>query len=673
MSRVLDRRQLLRGAAATGGSLAVASYMPAWAQPVSGGIARPLPTVSGEDITLRVAHQMMTIDGKQSHAIGINGTVPAPLIRLREGQNVRLHIVNELEEETSIHWHGLLLPFQMDGVPGIAFPGIPAGKTFTYEFPIIQSGTYWYHSHSGLQEQEGHYGPIVIDPKGTDPVAFDREHVVVLSDHSFKHPHYLFDRLKKESGYFNRQRQTLASLLAGKDQPLKERLMWGKMRMDPTDVADVTGSTYTYLVNGHGPKDNWTALFKPGERVRLRFINASSMTTFNVRIPGLPMTIVAADGLNVRPIEIEEFQFGPAETYDAIVTPPDMRAYTLVGESVDRSGMARATLAPREGMAAEVPPLRPRPLATMKDMGMGSHDMGNMDHGSMQGMNYGATSEAAAGSMAGMDHGAMGHGASAGAMQGMDHSQMNHGAMGAAAGGAGQDFGHAQHGGKADGGGMAGMSQPQPQGGAMAGMDHGSGAMPGMGGMDMAGMDMNMRDFSNAPGVTKGPGVQTISPMPVDRTGDPGQGLENVGHRVLTYRDLVALDRNPDTRAPEREIKLHLTGNMERYMWGFDGEKLSENPDPITLLHGERVRVTLINDTMMGHPIHIHGHFFDLVTGKGAYAPRKHTVLVQPGGTVSWDVTGEEGDWAFHCHMLYHMHAGMMRVVQVRRAEEAAA
>ena len=645
MSRVLDRRQVLRGATLAGSGLALSAYMPAWAQPVSAGIAKPLPTVSGDDITLKIAHQMMMIDGRQSHAIGINGTVPAPLIRLREGQNVRLRVVNELDEETSIHWHGLLLPFQMDGVPGIAFPGIPARSTFTYEFPIIQSGTYWYHSHSGLQEQEGHYGPILIDPKNPDPVQFDREHVIVLSDHSFQHPHYLFDRLKKESGYFNRQRQTLGGLLAGKDQPLKERLMWGKMRMDPADVADVTASTYTYLVNGHGPKDNWTALFRPGERVRLRFINASSMTTFNVRIPGLPMTIVAADGLNVRPVQIDEFQFGPAETYDAIVTPPDMRAYTLVGESVDRSGMARATLAPREGMAAEVPPLRKRPLATMKDMGMGGHDMSTMDHGPMKGMGSGATG-AQVGSMAGMDHSGMDHGAGAGSMQGMDHSQMNHGAAGAAAGG-------------------------------MAGMDHGSGAMPGMtDGQPMAGMDMgsmNMRDFSKAPGVKKGPGVQTISAMPIDRTGEPGQGLENVGHRVLTYRDLIALDRNPDTRAPEREIKLHLTGNMERYMWGFDGEKLSESPDPITLLHGERVRVTLINDTMMGHPIHIHGHFFDLVTGKGAYAPRKHTVLVQPGGTVSWDVTGEEGDWAFHCHMLYHMHAGMMRVVQVRKAGEAAA
>ncbi len=518
MSPLLDRRQLLRGAT-LGGALTMAC--PAWAQSGSLGTATPLPSVSGDDITLTIGHAMRRIDGRAAHAIGINGTSPAPLVRLREGQKARINVVNTLDEPSSIHWHGLLLPFQMDGVPGISFPGIAPRSSFTYEFPVIQSGTYWYHSHSGLQEQEGLYGPIVIDPREADPAAFDREHVIVLSDHSFRHPHVLFDRLKKEPGYFNRQRQTLAGLLAGRDQSEKERAMWGAMRMDPADIADVTGSTYTYLVNGHGPEDNWTALFTPGERVRLRFINASAMTTFNVRIPGLRMRIVAADGLNVQPVEIDEFQFGPAETYDAIVVPGDGNAYTLVGESIDRSGMARATLAPRIGMTAAVPPLRLRPLATMQDMGM--------DHGSMAGMDHGA-----------MDHAAMGHAA------------------------------------------------PTPAAGH-----------------DMA--DMKMRDFSGAPQVRKGPGVQTISPMPVDRTGDPGQGLEDVDHRVLTYRDLVALERNPDTRAPDREVRLHLTGNMERYMWGFDGEKLSENPDPIALRHGERVRVTLINDTMMGHPIHLHG------------------------------------------------------------------
>ncbi|MDR6851733.1 MULTISPECIES: copper resistance system multicopper oxidase [unclassified Sphingomonas] len=596
MSLLLSRRNLLRGATLGGGSLALAPWFPAWAQPVSAGIVQALPSVSGEDIRLRIAHQMMTIDGRESHAIGINGTIPGPLIRLREGQNVRLHVENALDEDSSIHWHGLILPFHMDGVPGVSFPGIKPRSTFTYEFPVKQAGTYWYHSHSGLQEQLGHYGPIVIDPAGTDPIASDREHVVVLSDHSEMHPHIIFKKLKQQGGYFNYQKQTLADQLRGEGQSAKDRLDWGKMRMDPTDVSDVTGSTYSYLVNGHGPRDNWTALFTPGERVRLRVVNASAMTTFNVRIPGLKLTIVQADGLNVRPVQVDEFQIAVAETYDVIVEPSDDRAYTLVGESVDRSGMARATLAPRAGMAAAVPPLRKRPIATMKDMGMG-----------------------------GMDHGAM---AGAAATPGAGDCPPEHAAMGhctPAAGGAAE------------------------AGGGMAGMDH------------------SMRDFAVAPGVKKTPTVQTISPMPMDRTGEPGQGLADVGHKVLVYRDLIAVDRNPDVRAPDRAMRIHLTGNMERYMWAFDGEKLNEVKNPIPFLQDERVRVTLVNDTMMGHPIHLHGHFFELVTGHGEYAPRKHTVQVQPGGTVTFDVTTDAvGDWAFHCHMLYHMHAGMMQVVTVR-------
>jgi FtsP/CotA-like multicopper oxidase with cupredoxin domain len=559
----LSRRDLMRGAAFAGGGAALLSHLPAWAQPVSAGMA-PLPTVSGEDITLRIARQSLKVDGRPSRAIGINGTVPGPLIRLREGQPVRLHVQNALDEDSSIHWHGLLLPAQFDGVPGVSFPGIPAHSTFTYEFPIRQAGTYWYHSHSGFQEQLGLYGPIVIDPADADPVAFDREHVVVLSDHSRMAPETILRKLKQQPGYFNYHRQTLAGLLAGRGQSLAERLEWGAMRMDPTDIADVTGAVYTFLVNGHGPGDNWTALFTPGERVRLRVINASAMTTFNVRIPGLPLTIVQADGNNVRPIEVDEFQIGVAETYDVIVTPPDDRAYALIGESIDRSGLARATLAPRAGMAAPVPPLRTPPVATMRDMGM---DMSGMDH-------------------------------------------------------AGHD------------------------------------------------MSMGMRDFANAAQVERNPGVQTISPMPVDRTGEPGQGLEDVGHRVLVYRDLVALDRNPDPRAPARSVDVHLTGNMERFMWSFDGVKMSDKMEPLPFFHNERVRVNLINDTMMGHPIHLHGHFFELVTGHGDHAPRKHTVIVQPGGKVSFDLTADAlGDWAFHCHLLYHMEAGMMRVVSVRARE----
>jgi len=650
MSPVLTRRDLIRGASLAGGGLALSAWMPAWAQPVSTGIATPLPTVSGNDIELKIAQQMMTIDGRKMRAIGVNGTVPAPLIRLREGQTVRLHVTNDLDEDSSIHWHGVLVPPQFDGVPGISFPGIRPKSTFVYEFPIIQNGTYWYHSHSGLQEQLGHYGPIVIDPAGVDPVKYDREHVIVLADHSAISPEAIFRAMKVDPGHFNFQRQTLAGLLSKRDQALKDRLDWGKMRMDPTDISDATGSAYTYIVNGYGPRDNWTALFTPGERVRLRFINASAMTTFNVRIPGLPLTVVQADGQNVRPVMVEEFQIGVAETYDVIVTPPDDRAYTLVGEAIDRSGMARATLAPRAGMTAQVPPLRERPLATMKDMGMDMSSMPGMEGmdmsggglSPMRGVDPTAENKAAA-KLTVAGAGAMAMGAAPGgtAMAGMDHSN------------------------------MAGMAAG---GGAMAGMDHS--AMAGQPGMDMGSMEMgpmNMRDFSKAPQVKKSPGVQTISPMPMDRTGEPGQGLENVGHKVLVYKDLMALERNPDVRAPDRSLDIHLTGNMERFMWSFDGEKMSDVHDPIPFIEGERVRINLINDSMMGHPIHIHGHFFELVTGHGDHAPRKHTVIVQPGGKVTWDFTADAvGDWAFHCHLLYHMHAGMMRVVSVRPKGEAA-
>jgi CopA family copper-resistance protein len=653
MNETIDRRSLLRGAGIGVGGLALAAWMPAWAQSVSAGLPSDLPSVSGDDITLRIARQTMIIDGRPSRAIGINGTVPAPLIRLREGQHVRLKVINDLDEDSSIHWHGLLVPTQFDGVPGISFPGIKPRSTFTYEFPIRQNGTYWYHSHSGMQEQLGHYGPIVIDPAGADPVKFDREHVIVLSDHSQLSPESIFRRMKVDPGHFNRQRQTLAGLLAGRDQPLKERVDWGKMRMDPTDISDATGAAYTYLVNGHGPFDNWTALFTPGERVRLRVINASSMTTFNVRIPGLRLTIVQADGQNVMPVEVDEFQIGVAETYDAIVTPTEDKAFTLVGEAIDRSGMARATLAPRAGMTAAVPPLRPRPVATMKDMGM---DMSNMS-GAGDNKASGTTStDMPKGAMSGMDM----SGGQTGGVKGMDPGMAMPQARGV-------DPTAEQNRSGTLGGAlseMPGMSKD----GAMAGMAGGSG--------DVAGMDMGamkMRDFSYAPEVKKGPGVQTISPMPMDRTGEPGQGLEDVGHRVLVYKDLMALERNPDVRAPSRSLDIHLTGNMERFMWAFDGVKMSDTMEPFPFTQGERVRINLINDTMMGHPIHIHGHFFELVTGHGDHAPRKHTVIVQPGGKVTWDFTADAvGDWAFHCHLLYHMMAGMMRTVSVRPKGEAA-
>lgn len=580
----LDRRRFASAAFGGGAMAALAAHIPAWAQPVSQGLVSTLPTVSGEDITLRIAKQKIRIDGMVAKAIGVNGTIPAPLVRLKEGQNVRLTVHNDLDEDSSIHWHGLILPFHMDGVPGVSFPGIKPKSSFTYEFPIVQSGTYWYHSHSGLQEALGLYGPIVIDPAGADPVAYDREHVIVLSDHSHLSPYEIFRKMKVSHGHWNMQRETFMDLIKGKGLSLSERIAWGKMRMDPTDVADVNGSILEFLVNGHGPKDNWTGLFRPGERVRLRIINASSMSIFNVRIPGLRMTVVQADGLHVRPVEIDEFQIGVAETYDVIVTPTEDQAYTFVAEVNDRSGMARATLAPRAGMVAPVPALRERPLATMKDMGMG--DMSGGD----------CTPE----------HEAMGH----------------------------------------------------------CSVDGDSGG---------GGMDHSMRDFSLAPQVKRDPSVQAISPMPVDRMNEPGQGLDNVGHQVLTYHDLLSLEPNPDVRAPSRSLDIHLTGNMERFMWSFDGVKMSDHHEPIPFIEGERVRVNLINQSMMSHPIHLHGHFFELVTGKGDHSPRKHTVIVQPGGTASFDFTADAlGDWAFHCHLLYHMHAGMMRVVSVRpKGEEA--
>ncbi|WCT74363.1 copper resistance system multicopper oxidase [Sphingomonas naphthae] len=562
----VDRRAFLASAARLSGGAGLATFLPDWARAISPGLVTAGGGVlTGEDITLTVDQGHFMVDGRHGHAIALNGTLPGPLIRLREGQRARITIDNRLDEPTSIHWHGLLVPFEQDGVPGVSFPGVPARGRFTYDFPLIQAGTYWYHSHSGMQEPMGQYGPLVIDPAGPDPIASDREHVLVLSDWSPVHPHVIMTKLKQQGGYFNWQKQTLASLIAGRDQRLKDRLEWGRMRMDPTDISDVTGSTYSFLVNGHGTGGNWTGLFRPGERLRLRIVNAAAMTIFNVRMPGLKMTVVAADGLPVRPVVVDEFQIANAETYDVIVEPAEDRAYAFIAEAVDRSGLVRATLAPRARMVAPVPALRARPLATMRDMGM---DMA--------------------------------------AMEGME-------------------------------------------------------------------MDMSMRNPANAPGVAMTPGVQTIAPMPADRTAEPGQGLREAGHRTLVYADLAALDRNPDVRVPSREMEIHLTGNMERYMWAFDGKAFSPLLAPIPFRQGERVRVTLVNDTMMAHPIHLHGHFFELVTGHGDHAPRKHTVNVAPGGVVVCDLTADApGDWAFHCHMMMHMHAGMFQVVAVRPEGAAA-
>ncbi len=602
---MLNRRHFLTaasGAAAAG----LSSASSAWALPASAGNTG-LPTLSGTTFNLDVSEFPITVNGRRTRAVGVNGSVPAPLLRFREGDEITLKVSNRLKADTSIHWHGLLLPFHMDGVPGVSFPGIGPGETFSYRFPIKQNGTYWYHSHSGLQEQTGHYGPIVIDPKDADPVAYDREYVLMLSDWSFEDPHRIFSKLKKHSEVYNDQQRTVGDFFRdaareGFEKTLSDRAMWGEMRMSPRDLADVTASTYTYVINGHSTADNWNGAFTPGERVRLRIINASAMTIFNVRMPGLPMTVVQADGLNVQPVETDEFQIGVAETYDVIIQPRDDRAYAFVAESIDRSGQAVATFGPRPGMRAQAPALRPVPTLTMTDMGM---DHGTMDHGAM---NHGPPDRDAT------DHAAMGHGS-------MDHAQMDHSQMS-----------HA----------------------APAADPHAGQGMPA----------------APAASIQTGPGVASLTAMPVSRLDEPGIGLEDVPHRALRYAQLRSLDPNPDTRTPSRELQIHLTSNMERYMWSFDGVKFSEIKAPIVFQEGERLRMTLVNDTMMPHPIHLHGMFFDLVNGSGDHAPRKHTIIVKPAEKLSVDITADAvGDWAFHCHLLYHMHAGMMQVVSVLPGE----
>ena len=564
------RRAMLKGAVGLGGLAAI----PAWARAMPHGpIRQGFDEVSGRVIDLAVGQGAIEVAGRSGHAFAVNGSVPGPLVRLKEGEAVTLRVANHLAQDTSIHWHGLLLPFQFDGVPGVSFPGIKPGETFVYELPALrQSGTYWWHSHSDLQEQAGHYGPIIIDPAGPDPVQADRDYVLLLSEFSPLHPHTIMAKLKKGEEYFNRQKTSWTDdyRLSGSD-----RRMWAGMRMMPTDIADVTGSTYTYLMNGHAPEDSLEYLFSPGERVRLRIINGSAMSFFNIRIPGVRMSVVQADGKNVRPIEVDEFQIGTAETYD-IVVEPTAEAHTIVAEAMDRSGMAVATLASRAGARAPVPSLRDPVLLTMTAMGHG-----------------------------GMDH------------SGGDHSNMGHAT-------------------------------------STGGMDHGV---------------MKMRDTSSLPpNVAVGPGIDMVSANPADRMGAPGLGLDNVGHKVLTYRDLTALEPNDYLRKPSRHMQIHLTGNMERYMWSFDGRKFNAVADqPIRFAYNERVRVKLVNDTMMAHPIHLHGHFFELVNGADRmHQPQKHTVIVQPGGSATFDLTADEpGDWAFHCHLLYHMHAGMFQVVTV--------
>ncbi|MDZ7841688.1 MAG: copper resistance system multicopper oxidase [Gammaproteobacteria bacterium] len=505
--------------------------------------------------------------------IGYNGASPGPVLRFKEGEEVTINVTNNLDEMTSIHWHGLILPFEQDGVPGISFPGIKPGETFTYRFPIVQSGTYWFHSHSGFQEPNGAYGAIVIEPEGREPFRYDREYVVQLTD---KHPHSgdrIMRNLKMSADYYNRQQQTLGDFFAesrerGFRGALKDRLMWGDMRMMKADIEDVQG--FTGLINGKGPEQNWTGLFEPGERIRLRFINSSAMTYFDIRIPGLAMTVVQADGNNVQPVNVDEFRIGVAETYDVIVHIKEEKAYTVFAESMGRSGYARGTLAPEAGMTAEVPALRDAPLLTMADMG------GHMDHGDMGqgGMNDD--------DMAGMDHSAMGHG----------------------------------------------------------GMEHDDGD-----------------DLPEDPFYAAGSG---LIPTASD------------GGKFLSYADLKAQKPLYEYREPTREIELRLTGNMERYEWSINGIKY-QDADPVVLQYGERVRFKFVNETMMTHPMHLHGMWSILDVGEGKWNPLKHVVSVAPATTVYMETEVDApGEWAFHCHLSYHAAAGMFRKIVVEGGPDSA-
>jgi len=605
----LSRRRFVTGAAA-GAALA------GFGLPLRAAEVNPRPKVlTGNNFDLSIGYQPVNFTGAARTATAVNGSVPAPILRWKEGERVRLNVTNHLAHDSSIHWHGIILPTDMDGVPGLSFAGIKPGETYRYEFDVNQSGTYWYHSHSGFQEQTGVYGAIVIDPKEPDPVVCDRDYVVLLSDWSDENPHDIYANLKKMSHYYNFQERTAGDLWRdikekGLAQTWNERKMWNTMRMNQTDIADVTGYTYTFLMNGVTPDSGWTGLFKRGEKVRLRFINGAAMTIFDIRIPGLKMTVVATDGQNIEPVSVDEFRIGVAETYDVVVEPSDDSAYTIFAQTIDRSGHARGTLTPDAALTAEVPAMDYAPVLSHADMGMAA--MGGMDHsghdmGSMKGMNH--------------DRSAMGE------MSEMDHSMHNMGGM--------QGMDHSQH---------------RRQSIAKAG------------------------EGSNSPikhdSTEYGPHVDMLAPAPQNGLNDPGVGLrdhqERYGRKVLTYGDIKNLYPTIDQRDPEREIQLHLTGNMSRYMWSVDGIKFAD-AEPLRLTYGERVRITLVNDTMMTHPIHLHGMWSELETGDAGYIPRKHTVIVQPGSSISYLVTADAlGRWAYHCHLLYHM-PGMMREVRVEK------
>lgn len=612
----LSRRRFVQGLAAGG----VLAATPSWLQAAVSSTTSlgSAPVLSGREIDLVIAETPVNFTGVTRMATTINGSIPAPTLRLREGDEVTIRVTNRLAVSTSIHWHGILLPYQMDGVPGISFKGIAPGETFTYRFKLRQSGTYWYHSHSGFQEMTGMYGALIIEPRAGERHHTDQDHVVQLSDWTDENPMHAFSKLKVQSDIYNFSQPTFFDFTRdvsnmGLQAALEKRQMWNQMRMNPTDLADLSAATFTYLMNGTAPASNWTGLFNKGDRVRLRFINAASNSFFDVRIPGLKMTVIQSDGQDVEPVSIDEFRFGPGETYDVLVEPKD-DAYTIFAQSMERSGYALGTLATRQGLSASIPTLDPVEWLTMADM------MGAMSH---QGMNQ-----------KGMDHSAMSKDNMD--MGGMDHSNMH--------------------------GGMA--------------MDHSQHS-----GQNMPGMNQATRSPLAKPSSTVrharteyGPSVDQRVNTPRTTLDDPGIGLRDLsekglrpqGHRVLTLADLKSIDGIlDDQREPVRELELHLTGNMERYSWSFDGLEFGKST-PVSLRHNERVRIILQNDTMMTHPMHLHGMWSELETDQGELRVRRHTIPVQPAQRISYLTTPHDlGRWAWHCHLLFHMDAGMFREVVV--------
>ncbi|MES2858635.1 MAG: copper resistance system multicopper oxidase [Pseudomonadota bacterium] len=607
-----SRRRFVQGLAA-GGAVAGLGLWPhaGWAQ-----AAQSMPVLRGTEFDLSIGETLVNYTGRTRPAVTINGTVPGPLLRWKEGTTVTLRVRNNLPRgsihgtDTSIHWHGILLPANMDGVPGMSFDGIRPGESYLYKFDVKQAGTYWYHSHSGFQEQSGMYGALVIDPAGPDPIASDRDYVVLLSDWTDLDPAKLFARLKKMASHDNLYQRTVGDFMRdaerqGLPATVADRKMWGQMRMTPTDLSDVNGQTYTYLLNGTTALGNWTGVFAPGDKVRLRLINGSAMTYFDVRIPGLKLTVVAADGQPVHPVTVDELRIGAAETYDVIVQPSGQDAYTVFAQDSARTGYVSGTLAVREGLRAPIPPLDPRPIMSMADMGHGDMHAGH-DMAAMQAPKPAAAADPHAGHVM--------PGASAPPAPADPHA------------------GHAM---------AAGM-------GAMSGMDHGAG-----------GMQAHPASETNNPLVD----MQTMAPTP--KLDDPGIGLRDNGRRVLTYADLRSTFADPDGREPGRTVELHLTGHMEKFAWSFDGLKFAQ-AEPLRMTYGERLRIVLVNDTMMSHPIHLHGMWSDLEDAEGSFQVRKHTVDMPPGSKRSYRVRADAlGRWAYHCHMLFHMESGMFREVRV--------